>query len=540
MPVNSSAGCTASGIAPAAAAGASTSTPNPGAVCSTICPGCQVPVAARPATDVRELGVRNREDDEFAPLDDGRARRGSARRAASPRARSRLASETAEIPTIAWPAPASASAEHRADAAGADDAEPEASGALRGRPCGREHRVPPGCGGAGAAWSGPTAGAGAAAACDCAPRHGCPSGGCGRRPRRNGSRRHLLEQPDPGRRVDRSEARSDGPRDRVEAGGGEAGASARPAPGAARGSAAGPAGRWRGCARRRRAAAGRRRRRRVAGALPGERADPGRPARAADEVVAPAGGHSGRDERPVLLGREPGQHQAEHPGDVRRVAHRQHRRVGLAGRALLARVARRVDADLPPAERAPEQRLQHLDGVDAPGRQRLVAGGEQPEAHPHAVGRPRDGVAERLREPVDVEARRADQARAARRTAATARPLEAPTDQQRGDDEEEHGEPAEQQRSEQAERRDLHDRLRRRRVRVELGRQELVDPPVDEVADGRGAGGGSRCADGRDRPRKRSAGRLRGSARPDASRSTSPRSPSASVDPRYASCTFAS
>ncbi len=105
------------------------------------------------------------------------------------------------------------------------------------------------------------------------------------------------------------------------------------------------------------------------------------------------------DQRQVAR-RHIGQDQPEHALDVGARADREHGVELLAGARLLrggALAAHPVDADRPPAERPPQERLGHLDREDAPRGQRLGHGGEQPERHAHAVGRRRDRVAQRLR-----------------------------------------------------------------------------------------------------------------------------------------------
>ena len=72
MPVNAIAGWIASGIAPAAIAGARMPTPWSGLVCTTSCPGCHMPASASPSHESDELVVRHREQHELAPFDERR------------------------------------------------------------------------------------------------------------------------------------------------------------------------------------------------------------------------------------------------------------------------------------------------------------------------------------------------------------------------------------------------------------------------------------------------------------------------------------
>ena len=87
--------------------------------------------------------------------------------------------------------------------------------------------------------------------------------------------------------------------------------------------------------------------------------------------------------------------QAQHALDVGSRADRQHGRE-LVVRAVGETSAREpVDGDLPPSDRAPEDRLRDLDGVHAAGREDLGDRREQAERDPHPAGRRRDRVAQR-------------------------------------------------------------------------------------------------------------------------------------------------
>ena len=109
VPVKDMAGCNASGITPAAVAGASTDTPRAGAVCSTSWPGCHTPAAASPDTRAGNSPSGTASTTSSLRLiTSGISRIGTPGSIAS--ARSRLAWDTAEMPTMAWPAPAIVSA----------------------------------------------------------------------------------------------------------------------------------------------------------------------------------------------------------------------------------------------------------------------------------------------------------------------------------------------------------------------------------------------------------------------------------------------
>ena len=121
-------------MAPAASAGASTAVPRPGAVWATSCPGCQAPVAASPDTRLASSASGHREQHQLAALDDlghrqdrhpGQHRVGAV---ASAVGHGRDADDR-----VAG-APESG-AEHRAHAAGTDDADAEAAVAARTGSC---------------------------------------------------------------------------------------------------------------------------------------------------------------------------------------------------------------------------------------------------------------------------------------------------------------------------------------------------------------------------------------------------------------------
>ena len=100
VPVNDTAGWMASGMTPAAIAGASTAVPYSAAVCSTSCPGCHAPVEASPATSAGSSAAGTaRITSSLRSMIAGTSRIGTPWSIAS--ARSRLDSEIAEMPTTA-------------------------------------------------------------------------------------------------------------------------------------------------------------------------------------------------------------------------------------------------------------------------------------------------------------------------------------------------------------------------------------------------------------------------------------------------------
>ncbi|OUD82186.1 hypothetical protein CMMCAS02_04595 [Clavibacter michiganensis subsp. michiganensis] len=223
---------------------------------------------------------------------------------------------------------------------------------------------------------------------------------------------------------------------------------------------------------------------REARATPGEGLEDPRPARRRGEAVvdAAAAGHAHGDEGERLVAHEVGEDEAEHAIDVPAVAHGEDGRVLLAGGARRRGVRGARDADLPPAGRAPEERLHDLDRVDPAGRDGVVARGQQAEPDADAVRRAGDAVAERARDPAHEEAGGSEERRQQRHEQV---PGLEPHDERYADRDEQHQHDRgrrEQHGADEARDGDADDRLRRGRVRVELGREEVVDPRADEAA----------------------------------------------------------
>ena len=136
-------------------------------------------------------------------------------------------------------------------------------------------------------------------------------------------------------------------------------------------------------------------------ALPGEGAHPGGPLRCGDEVVVVAlAVHAEFDEATHFVVDEHRQEQREYALGLGpradgedEVARERGLVLRAVGRHLLCTGAR--DADHPPVERAPEERLRDLHGVDAARWDRVVARGEEAPADADSVWGGRDAVVER-------------------------------------------------------------------------------------------------------------------------------------------------
>ena len=132
--------------------------------------------------------------------------------------------------------------------------------------------------------------------------------------------------------------------------------------------------------------------------------------RAGDEPLRGAGAHERRLEHGARVGdTQVRQHEPQDQQRLGAVADRQQH--GLGGRVLRLVEARDVGLDAPPVLAPPQQRLREAHGLDAPGRDRLRAGLEQPVPQAQAVGRLRDPEVELPREPAPEVPAGAEQGR---------------------------------------------------------------------------------------------------------------------------------